>query len=105
MLEEHVVRHQPRHGHDLPAGRRPQLLVQGPKIRDARLVDAERVEAVEKGVRDAAFQNLMLAAGQRPPGLVVRFGVVFKALIDQPVARVVACFLGSVHGASPLLRE
>src|SRR3712207_8823833 len=53
------------HRNDFPARRRPQRLVQGAKIRDASLVDAERIEAVQKGVGDAASQDVVLAAGQR----------------------------------------
>jgi len=100
QLEEHEVRHEARHRHDLPARRGAKPLVHDPKLGDAGLADAEGLEPVEEGGEDAALKQGALASGQRAPGGVIGVGVVGELLVDEKVARVVAGGGGGrgVHG-------
>ncbi len=100
QLEEHEVRHEARHRHDLPARRGAKPLVHDPEVGDAGLADPEGVEPMEEGGEDAALKQGALPVGQRAPGGVIGVGVVGEPLVDEKVARVVAGGGGGrgVHG-------
>ena len=67
MIEEHLVGHQPRHRHHLPAGGLHQPLGQFLEIGDAGLRQPQHVEPGKKLGRRPARQQLRLAREQRVP--------------------------------------
>ena len=73
MVEEHVVGHQPRHRHHLPAGQRRQPFGQFGEIGNARLRQFQHVESAQIRLRGAARQELRLPREQRiPHAMLVR---------------------------------
>ena len=85
VVEEHVVRHQPRHGHHAPAGEGAQLLGQRLEVGDAGPVQIEGVQPLQEGVAGAAGQHLRLPLVERHPGGVLLGGVGVPPLRDGPV--------------------
>ncbi len=71
VVEEHLVGHQARHGHDAPAGQRRELFVDLREIGDALAVQVQRVEPLQKSVAGAAGQHLGLALIERHPGAML----------------------------------
>ncbi|MCY1543124.1 hypothetical protein D9M68_789190 [compost metagenome] len=85
VVEEHVVGHQARHGHHLPAGARHQHLGEVAKVGDFIGANGQVAHALHELVAGAPRQQLRLALIQRLPGGVVGGGVVLPALRDGPV--------------------
>src|SRR4051812_3442285 len=85
MLEEHLVRDQARHGHDLPAGALAEHVGQPPEIRDRIGADRQPLHAVDELVAGAARQEPGLALEQRAPDSVLGARVPVPGLIDRPV--------------------
>ena len=85
MVEEDVVRHQPRHGHHAPAGQPLQLRIDPLEVGDAAAMQIERVEPAQERVAGPARQSFALALVQGRPDAVLVGGVAVPALIDGPV--------------------
>ena len=71
MVEEHLVRHQARHGDDLPSGALDQHVGEAPEVRNRVRSDRQRAHAGNEFVAGAAGQQLALALEQRFPHRVL----------------------------------
>ncbi len=85
VVEEHLVRHQPGHGDDLPASALHQGVGQAAEIGDPVRSDRQRAHAFDKGVAGAADQQFGLALVQRLPDAMFLGRLSLPALGDGPV--------------------
>ncbi len=85
VVEEHIVRHQAGHRHDLPAGQAHQPFGQFLEIGDAGLGQLEHVEPAQIGLRRATGEQFRLAVEQRVPHRMLVRGIMGPVLRDGPV--------------------
>ncbi|MNR10298.1 hypothetical protein D3C85_1265430 [compost metagenome] len=85
VLEEHLVRHQARHGHHLPARGAHQRLVELVEFGHAVALHAQRGQPLQKLVADPALQHRGLAVVELAPDGVVGAGVAVHWLGDGEV--------------------
>ena len=98
VLKKHLVGHQPRHRHHLPAGVLRQHVAQALEVGNLVGADGQGLHAGDEGVACPAGQQPALALKQGLPHRVVGGAVVLPALVDGPVG---ARRWGVVaHGAS-----
>lgn len=85
VIEEHVVGHQARHRHHLPAGVLVQHLGHALEVRDLVGPDGQALHALHELVAGTAGQQARLTLEQQSPHRVVLGGVARPALVDRPV--------------------
>ena len=87
MIEEHIVRYQPRHRHDLPARRRHQPFVEFGEVRNTWLGQLQHVQPLQELLRSAPRQHGALAREQLVPGGMLLRGISVPTLRDGPIGR------------------
>ena len=87
MVEEDLVRHQPRHADHGPAGQGLKLGIDDLEVGNAARVQVESVQTAQEGVAGASRQDLHLTSVQGVPGAVFDLGIGVPVLRDGPVGR------------------
>lgn len=85
MLEEHLIRHEPRHGDDLPAGRRGQPGVDFVERGHAVGWHADAVDACQKLIAHTAFEQRGLACVKLLPDSMVDCAISLGRLVDGEI--------------------
>src|SRR5690606_5221866 len=106
VVEDDLVRHQPRHADHGPAGQGLKLGVDNLEIGNAARVQVQSVQAAHEGLAGAARQDGHLPLVQGVPGLVFDLGIAGPVLRDGPVGggafwRLLENVLEVGHGNAP----
>ena len=88
MRKKHLIGHQSRHGHDLPAGTPLKHLIETAKIRNALRIQGQVLEAAQEFIAGPSGQQTRLPLEQNLPGGVLLLGVALPMLRHGPVCAV-----------------
>ena len=98
VVEEHLVRHEARHGHDLEARARLQLDIDLGEVRNAAAVEVQRLQPAQHGGVSAVLQDVDLASIQEIPHGMFVSRIALPVLVDDMV--IVARGCGTAHAGN-----
>ena len=85
MIEKNLIRHKPRHRHDLPAGCRHQSFVEFGIIGNARLGELENLDTFQERACRPSRKHRRLARKQPIPHIMFGLGKARPILRDCPI--------------------